>query len=66
MEMMAGYGGAFKEVQARAGVISISGFMWGEGELVGLVVKLWKEDKGESRAKKCCVGAGWGRELGRL
>ena len=47
------YNGAFKFVWAHGIEIRRSVFLWGEGELAGLMVKMVKKKKGESFLKKC-------------
>ena len=50
---VATYSGAFRVVSDQAKRINTSVFMWGEGEVAGLVVRLAKEKKGENLMKKC-------------
>ena len=47
------YRGAFKVVLEHAKDIRVSIFRWGEGEVMGLVVKLAREKKGENMMKSC-------------
>ena len=49
----AGYRSAYKMVLGHAKDIGTSVFHWGEGEVVGLVVKIAKEKKVENMMKKC-------------
>ena len=47
------YKGAFKVVLEHAKDIRVSIFWWDEGEVMGLVVKLAREKKGENMMKSC-------------